>query len=160
MEWYRFERTLAFRNCNPLNIRFSKSVKWQGQNGEEGGFVKFTSFSYGYRAAVKILRSYAKRDIKAIGKIIETWAPQTENNTKAYVKAVLDYLNGVWRMDNDEGDYCARTQINLRDREEVVNLLMAMTRVEMGANAAQLHDMKRWAYVGYDLAVTTNNFFG
>lgn len=157
MEYNRFERTLAYRNRNPLNIRYSKNVKWQGQDGEEGGFVKFGSFSFGYRAAVKILRSYAKRDIKSIGKIIETWAPQTENNTKAYVKAVLDYLNGVFAIEPKE--YCARTQINLRDREEVINLLMAMTRVEMGANAAQLHDMKRWAYVGYDLAVTANNFF-
>ena len=158
MEYNRFERTLAYRNRNPLNIRFCKTVKWQAQDGEEGGFVKFGSFSFGYRAAVMILRSYAKRDIKSIGKIIETWAPQTENNTKAYVKAVLDYLNGVYAIEPKE--YCARTQINLRDREEVINLLMAMTRVEMGANAAQLHDMKRWAYVGYDLAVTANNFFG
>ncbi|MBO7051694.1 MAG: hypothetical protein J6W24_03410, partial [Prevotella sp.] len=104
-----------------------------------------------------ILRSYAKRDIKSIGKIIETWAPQTENNTKAYVKAVLDYMNGVFAIEPKE--YCTRTQINLRDREEVINLLMAMTRVEMGASAAQLHNMKVWASVGYDLAVTTDNFF-
>ena len=154
-----FNETIAYRNRNPLNIRYSKNVTWLKQVGEEKGFVKFQGFSYGYRAAVKILRSYHLRDIRSIGKIIETWAPPNENKTDSYVKAVLDYMNGVWSPVPRDPEYCARTQINLRDREEVINLLMAMTRVEMGANAAQLHDMKRWAYIGYDLAVTTNNFF-
>ena len=67
-------------------------------------------------------------------------------------------MNGAWRIDKDEGDYCARTQINLKDREEVVNLLMAMTRVEMGANAAQLHQLKSYAEWGYDKAVTEPGF--
>ena len=34
-----------------------------------------------------------------------------------------------------------------------------MTKVEMGANAAQLHYMKIYIYIGYDLAVTTKDFF-
>ena len=152
-----FNRTLAYRNRNPLNIRYSKTVTWLKQVGEEKGFVKFQGFSYGYRAAVKILRSYHLRDIRSIGKIIETWAPQSENNTAAYTKSVLSYLNGVFAVEQKE--YCARTQINLSDREEVVNLLMAMTRVEMGANVAQLHDFKSSAYAGYDLAVTAQGFF-
>ncbi|MBO7052059.1 MAG: hypothetical protein J6W24_05285 [Prevotella sp.] len=63
------------------------------------------------------------------------------------------------RGDLEGLEYCARTQINLRDREEVVNLLLAMTRVEMGANAAQLHELKTSAYIGYDLAATTPGFF-
>ena len=45
------------------------------------------------------------------------------------------------------------------DREEVVNLLMAMTKVEMGANAAQLHSLRGDAEWGYDMAVTEPNFF-
>lgn len=154
-----FNETIAYRNRNPLNIRYSKTVTWQGQVGEERGFVKFQGFSYGYRAAVKILRSYHLRGIRTIGKIIETWAPPNENQTEAYITNVLGYLNGVWSPVPRDPEYCARTQINLRDREEVVNLLLAMTRVEMGANAAQLHQLKPCAYIGYDLAVTTNNFF-
>jgi hypothetical protein len=150
-------KTLAYRNKNPLNIRYSSKVKWQGQLDNIQGFVRFSGFSYGYRAAVKILRSYHLRGIRSIGKIIETWAPQTENNTAAYTKSVLSYLNGVFAVEQKE--YCARTQINLRDREEVVNLLMAMTRVETGANVAQLHDFKSSAYAGYDLAVTSQGFF-
>ncbi len=152
-----FDRTLAYRNRNPLNIRYSKNVKWQAQIGCEKGFVVFNSFALGYRAAVKILRSYHLRDVRSIGAIINTWAPRTENDTDKYIKAVLDYMNGVFAIEPKE--YCARTQINLRDREEVVNLLMAMTRVEMGANIAQLHKLKDSAYAGFDLAATSKGFY-
>ena len=177
-----FNETIAYRNRNPLNIRYSKTVTWQGQLGEEKGFVKFQGFSLGYRAAVKILRSYHLRGIRSIKKIIETWAPRNENNTEAYIANVVNFVrnaslrNGASTYENEnpnhnpnkkspcrgdlEGlEYCARTQINLRDREEIVNLLLAMTRVEMGANAAQLHELKTSAYIGYDLAATTPGFF-
>ena len=158
MKKVQFDRTIAYTNRNPLNIRYSKDVTWQGQyKYYVGAFVRFKGFEYGYRAAVKILRSYHLRGIRSIGKIIETWAPQTENNTTAYIKSVLSYLNGVFAIEPKE--YCAKTQINLKDREEVINLLMAMTRVEMGANVAQLHSLMGSAYAGYDLAVTSKGFF-
>ena len=153
----KFDHSTPYLNRNPLNIRYSKSVKWQKQTGMFKGFVRFESFQWGYRAAVKILRSYHLRGIRSIGAIIETWAPSSENDTKAYTKIVLDYLNGVWAIEPPE--YCAKTQINLKDREEVVNLLMAMTKVEMGANAAQLHSLRGDAEWGYDMAVTEPGFF-
>lgn len=154
----RFCETRAYRNYNPLNIRYNKNNRWQGQTGrDETGFSRFSAFTWGYRAAVMILRSYYKRGIRSIGDIVVHWAPPNENNTKAYQKAVLDYMNGVWAIEPPE--YCAKTVINLKDREETVNLLMAMTRVEMGANAPQLHELKPWAYIGYDLAVTRPDFF-
>ena len=153
----RFERTLAFRNKNPLNIRYVNTVKWQGQVGNGSGFVAFSSFSWGYRAAVRILRNYRLRGIKTISQIISTWAPRSENNTVAYIKTVLDYMNGVFRWDADE--YTAESEIRLRDREEVKYLLMAMTKVEMGANAAQLHAMRMFITIGYDMAVTSKDFF-
>lgn len=153
----RFDRTIAYYNRNPLNIRYSSKTIWRGQIGMDKGFVKFTDFQWGYRAAVKILRSYHLRGIRSIGAIIETWAPRTENDTKAYIKAVLNYLNGVWAIEPPE--YCAKTQINLKDREEVVNLLMAMTRVEMGAKIQHLQILKPNAYIGFDLAVTSKDFF-
>lgn len=161
MKETQFCRTIAFRNRNPLNIRKTNIVKWKGEKGEEKGFVKFDGFANGYRAAVKILRSYNLRGIKTIGAIIKTWAPESENDTKAYIRDVLDYMNGVFRLPSEGGceEYCARTQINLRDREEVKNLLMAMTRIEMGANAAQLHELRGMAYLGYDLAATDEGFY-
>ena len=178
----KFDHSTPYLNRNPLNIRYSKSVKWQKQTGMFKGFVRFESFQWGYRAAVKILRSYHLRGIRSIRDIISTWAPPTENNTEAYIANVVNFVrnaslrNGASTYENEnpnhnpnkkspcrgdlEGlEYCARTQINLKDREEVINLLMAMTKVEMGANAAQLHSLRGDAEWGYDMAVTEPNFF-
>lgn len=158
----RFERTLAYRNKNPLNIRCVRSVNWQGMIGNGGGFVEFLSFSLGYRAAVIILRNYHLRGIKTISQIISTWAPRSENNTVEYIHVVLDYMNGVFRLPSQGGleDYTAESVIHLKDREEVKNLLLAMSKVEMGATTApQLHFLRHFAYIGYDMAVTTNGFF-
>ncbi len=158
----RFDRTLAYRNKNPLNIRYVNSVKWQRQIGNGGGFVEFESFSWGYRAAVIILRNYQLRGLKTISQIISTWAPRSENNTVAYIKTVLESMNGVFRTPSQGGlePYTAESVINLKDREEVKNLLLAMSKVEMGATtAAQQHFLRRYAYIGYDMAVTQVGFF-
>jgi hypothetical protein len=52
------------------------------------------------------------------------------------------------------------TEIDLKNRDLVVQLLLAMTRVEMGANAAQVHSMRTYAELGYDLAVSSPKFWG
>lgn len=155
----RFDRTIAYRNRNPLNIRCS-AVKWQGKVDNGGGeFEKFSSFTYGYRAAVVILRSYHLKGIRSIRSIIETWAPRTENETDLYIKSVIKTMNGFWRIDLNEGDYCPKTQLNLRDREMVMQLLYAMTKVEMGASTAQMHQLKSYIYLGFDIAVTRKDFY-
>ena len=152
-----FNETLAYRNCNPLNIRFSEKVNWMGSKLKSNkGFMQFAAFSFGYRAAVMILRSYAKRGKKTVPQIIETWAPRSENNTVAYIKTVLDNLS---ERQSEPYTVNENTEIDLRNRELVVQLLLSMTRVEMGANAAQVHSMRTYAELGYDLAVTTKNFF-
>ena len=142
---------------NPLNIRFSKDTNWLGSKlkGKQG-FVQFAAFSFGYRAAVMILRSYAKRGLKTVPQIIETWAPRSENNTVAYIKAVLDNFS---ERQSEPYTVDENTEIDLRNRELVVQLLLSMTRVEMGANAAQVHSMRTYAELGYDLAVSSKNFW-
>jgi hypothetical protein len=153
-----FVHTLAYRNCNPLNIRFSKDTNWMGSKLKSSkGFVVFATFGFGYRAAVMILRSYAKRGLKTVPQIIETWAPRSENNTVAYIKAVLDNLS---ERQSEPYTVNENTEIDLRNRELVVQLLLSMTRVEMGANAAQVHSMRTYAELGYDLAVSSPKFFG
>ena len=152
-----FNETLAYRNCNPLNIRFSKDTNWMGSKLKSSkGFVVFGAFSFGYRAAVMILRSYAKRGLKTVPQIIETWAPRSENNTVAYIKTVLDNLS---ERQSEPYTVNENTEIDLRNRELVVQLLLSMTRVEMGANAAQVHSMRTYAELGYDLAVSSKNFW-
>jgi hypothetical protein len=152
-----FNETLAYRNCNPLNIRYDRKTNWFGSKLKgHGGFVVFAAFSFGYRAAVMILRSYAKRGLKTVPQIIETWAPRSENNTVAYIKAVLDNLS---ERQSEPYTVNENTEIDLRNRDLVVQLLLAMTRVEMGANAAQVHSMRTYAELGYDLAVSSKGFF-
>ena len=151
-----FNETIAYRNRNPLNIRYSKTVKWLGQEGEWRGFVRFRGFEYGYRAAVKILRTYQQRGIHSIRDIVRTWAPPNENKTDQYVRAVLQFMSP---RQSEPYVVDSTTKIDLKNRTLVVQLLLAMTRVEMGANAAQVYSMRTYAEMGYDLAVTTPGFF-
>ena len=152
-----FVHTLAYRNCNPLNIRFSKDTNWMGSKLKSSkGFVVFATFGFGYRAAVMILRSYAKRGLKTVPQIIETWAPRSENDTEAYIKTVLENLS---ERQSEPYTVDDNTEIDLKNRELVVQLLLSMTRVEMGANHAQVAKMRPYAELGYDLAVTTKKFF-
>ena len=152
-----FDQTLAYVNMNPLNIRFDKKTNWFGSRlKDRRGFVQFAAFSYGFRAAVMILRSYAKRGLKTVPQIIETWAPRSENDTEAYIKTVLFNLS---ERQSEPFTVTADTEIDLKNRELVLQLLLSMTKVEMGANAAQVHSLRPYAELGYDLAVTTKDFF-
>ena len=152
-----FDQTLAYVNMNPLNIRFDRKTNWFGSRlKDRKGFVQFAAFSYGYRAAVMILRSYAKRGLKTVPQIIETWAPRSENDTEAYIKTVLENLS---ERQSEPYTVDENTEIDLRNRELVLQLLLSMTKVEMGANAAQVHSLRPYAELGYDLAVTTKDFF-
>ena len=152
-----FDQTLAYVNMNPLNIRFDRKTNWFGSRlKDRKGFVQFAAFSYGYRAAVMILRSYAKRNVRTIGEIIERWAPRTENDTEAYINSVLSFMSP---RQSEPFTVDRETMIDLKNRDLVVQLLLAMTRVEMGANHAQVAKMRPYAELGYDLAVTTKKFF-
>ena len=90
----------GIRNNNPLNIRHSAD-RWEGMRMEQTdkSFVQFQSMAYGYRAAWKVLESYWKyfrqqRTVFTVKSIISRWAPPSENNTEAYIRAVLQ-LSGL-----------------------------------------------------------------
>jgi hypothetical protein len=152
-----FNQTLAYVNMNPLNIRFDKKTNWFGSRlKDKRGFVQFAAFSYGYRAAVMILRSYAKRGLKTVPQIIETWAPRNENDTEAYINSVLSFMSP---RQSEPFTVDRETMIDLKNRDLVVQLLLAMTRVEMGANHAQVAKMRPYAELGYDLAGSSKGFF-
>ena len=84
----------GLRNNNPLNIRHSAS-RWQGARAKQTdkSFVQFTSLTMGYRAAWRILESYynyyeKKQTPFTPRNIIQRWAPPTENDSEAYLKAI------------------------------------------------------------------------
>ena len=88
----------GIRNNNPGNIELGDE-SWQGavpiDQQTDDRFVQFISPEYGIRAMAKILDSYARRGIVTIADIISTWAPPNENDTSAYIRAVIADLFGV-----------------------------------------------------------------
>ena len=142
----------GLRNNNPLNIRHSAD-RWQGAriNQTDKAFVQFTSMAYGYRAVWKILDTYCltfKKEGKAynVRNIIGRWAPPTENDTDAYVRAVvkLSGLGGNENMPRPK-HYRAFDEV-----EKLVRLIRAMTCVENGIKWEDVDITDVWH--GYDLA--------
>lgn len=83
---------LNYKNYNPLNIR-KTNIDWVGKTGNNAGFETFSSPEYGYRAAAKNLYTYNERDgLTTTRELISKWAPNTENNTEAYVQKVAKDL--------------------------------------------------------------------
>ncbi len=87
----------GIRNCNPLNIRRSKD-QWKGlaEAQTDRAFCQFKSLEYGWRAAFYLLTRtyYHKHRLYTIRTIIRRWAPESENNTEAYINNVSK-LTGI-----------------------------------------------------------------
>lgn len=80
----------GIRNNNPGNIRYNGTA-WKGlaTPPTDGAFCIFTHTEFGLRALAKLLRNYNRYyGIRTIKSIINRFAPDTENNTTAYVQSV------------------------------------------------------------------------
>lgn len=120
----------GIKNNNPLNIRHSSSVKWQGEivdaNTKDGDFAKFSSLDYGIRAAIVNLHTYVTKDgINTIHSIINKWAPPTENDDASYENIVMKQLSVIYP------GLTSTTIIN-GDYTQLSNLAWAMSAVELG----------------------------
>lgn len=67
---------------------------WKGQIGCRKGFCVFDTKAHGYRAAIVLLHNYVKRGYDTVSEIISRWAPESENNTKNYIRVVIEHFNG------------------------------------------------------------------
>lgn len=108
---------------NPMSIRKSKTP-WIGEvtPGEDEEFCQFESFIYGIRAGCLILLSYYNRHgLFTIRKIINRWAPPSENDTSSYQACVADDI-GIGLDDS----------INLSDINSLISLAKAIVRHEQG----------------------------
>jgi hypothetical protein len=77
------------KNNNPGNIRTSND-KWLGKIGaDQRGFVIFDTLPHGYRALYKLLMGYIGKGYNTIDKIINKWAPPSENDTTNYINFVV-----------------------------------------------------------------------
>lgn len=86
----------GIRNHNPGNIE--KGIRWKGidtaKTDAESRFIVFIAPEWGIRAMVRLLKNYQRLyGLDTVRKIINRWAPPTENITSAYVAAVARRLN-------------------------------------------------------------------
>ncbi|MBD2816664.1 structural protein [Xenorhabdus sp. Flor] len=89
--------TKGIRNNNPGNIDHNPVNDWQGQLPHdekiEKRFCRFETPEYGIRALMKLLCNYHKGGHNSVSKIINRYAPKSENNTTAYINGVAKALN-------------------------------------------------------------------
>lgn len=84
--------TRGLRNNNPTNIRINAANAWKGKvsPNTDGAFEQFDTAENGLRAALILLRNYGASGRNTLRKVIESWAPKTENRTNEYIKYVQD----------------------------------------------------------------------
>ena len=116
----------GIRNNNPLNIRLVPDNRWQGRVpprlNSDGAFEQFEDPIMGLRAAAVLLIShYDRRHLDTIRKLVQVWAPPSENDTEAYARVVVR-TSGIGI---DE-------PLDLHDHKCLKPILTAMIRVENG----------------------------
>lgn len=117
----------GIRNNNPLNIR--KGNNWKGEKKVQvdKAFEEFESMQMGLRAGFIILRNYQRSSLapkmraNTIRKIINRWAPASENNTMKYIELVAKRSG----LNPDE-------LIAYRDKPRMLAIVEAMCFVECG----------------------------
>ena len=111
---------LGLRNNNPLNIRVSSNA-WVGKISSPNGFENFSDIKYGIRAGIKNLQTYYNRDsLRTVSKIINKWAPPSENDTNNYVNYVSSSM-GV-----------GKDSLLPYNKETFASLFLAMSEMELG----------------------------
>jgi hypothetical protein len=119
----------GLRNNNPGNIRWNAANNWRGQVRDDGGYIVFDTMENGTRALALLLKNYIRSGRNTIRTIITSWAPVVENDTDAYVRAVM----------RATGFSSSQT---LTDNEiTLVALMGAITRHENGFNPLSRENM-------------------
>ena len=125
----------GLRNCNPGNIRQSRSnFKGEVRPSRDSAFKQFESMAYGYRAMFVLLNSYQKRyGLTTIREMISRWAPPTENFTEGYIRFVAE-RTGI----------SADAQVDSRSERDMVPIVAAMSEIENGVKAAMNDVYEGW----------------
>ena len=78
----------GIRNNNPGNIEFRAENPWRGQTGSDGRFARFATPEAGVRALAVDLGTKSRRGLNTVTAILNAYAPESENDTAAYIRAV------------------------------------------------------------------------
>ncbi len=128
-------KSRGYRNNNPGNIRINGD-KFQGEviPSQDKEFKQFESMAYGYRAIFKILRNYQiNYKLNTIRQMISRWAPKKENDTANYISVV-----------SERSGIPADDPIRTDNREMMIRIVSAMSRVENGIDADMVDIIDGW----------------
>lgn len=119
----------GIRLNNPGNIRLSRTL-WQGEAGAQNDpeFISFAEPMWGLRAIARILSTYQRNGLDTVRKMVGRWAPPSENNTDAYVRAVARGMG----VDPD-------ASVDLRTPGHMVNMILAIVLHENGEQPYDLN---------------------
>lgn len=88
--------TLATRNNNPLNIRFSANNQWAGKGGDNGsGFEQFDTPDHGFRAGLKLMRNHINNGNDTLSSLISKWAPTGDHNDPVQYAQSVSQQTGI-----------------------------------------------------------------
>lgn len=125
---------------NPGNIRKSNEIFLGEINpGTSENFKSFASLAYGFRAMIKILRSYYSQGYTTLEKMIYHWAPPSENPSESYVNYISEKTGIDKRTD----------MLNVINSANVANVVYWMAKFEQGNSFMATIDH---AKQGYNLA--------
>ncbi|WP_460208447.1 hypothetical protein [Klebsiella oxytoca] len=115
----RSAQPLGIRNKNPGNLRFANQY---GAIRGEGGFAKFGNDEAGISALHRQLGLYFGRGLNTISKIVNKYAPASDNNN------VPAYINALMRA-TGKG---AHETLDFGDTETIISLMNGIINHEVG----------------------------
>ena len=123
---------------NPLNLRYSSHIQWQGQQGNCNGFVVFRSMFFGWLAALKNARTKIRRcksKTITIRDLITIWAPPIENSTENYISFVCQFMNKLGFSVSDD-TFFGEPENTESSKKFWISFFSAMYQVENGVPLA------------------------
>lgn len=132
--------TLGFRNHNPGNLRDASNT-----TGKNGGFSTFASDHDGLAAMARQLMLYGDRGNNTPSGILHTYAPSSENNTRAYIDDVTSRTG-----------FGAGQRLDLHNPEVLKTLMAAMIRHEQGSQPYTEEQLKN----AIRMAITDDRWSG
>lgn len=121
------KNTPGFRNHNPGNLKAAPN-----STGKRGKFSTFASDDDGLSAMARQLMLYGDRGNNTPGGIIHTYAPSSENNTRAYI----DDVTSITR-------YGADQRLDLHNPEVLKTLMASMIQHEQGSQPYTEEQLKK-----------------
>jgi hypothetical protein len=109
----------GIRNNNPLNLGYVPGQ--EGVIGSDGRFGVYGSMENGIAAAERQLLLYQERGLDTISKMVTSWAPEGENDTKKYIEQVAK-----------NSGFGPNDKVNMRDPRVAEAIISAMAQHETG----------------------------